>query len=102
MVFLVRSLHGVITAFFLTCIVTIYYAAMTHQGMMLAYIASGFILLEGIIVYANGGDCPLGGIHHKYGDDKAFFELLLPEKWSQRAIPILGTVAVVGMLLLLV
>jgi hypothetical protein len=82
--------------------VIIYYAGFTNQGMFLAYIASGLIILEGVIVYANGGDCPLGGVHHKYGDEKAFFELLLPPRAAKLAIPVLGTIAVAGMVLLFI
>jgi gamma-glutamyl-gamma-aminobutyrate hydrolase PuuD len=43
----------------------------------------------------------LGFIHHKVGDEKTFFELLLPRKAAKQAVPVLGIIAGIGIALLL-
>ncbi len=98
MVILIRTLHGVITFVFLSCIFYIYYSGITNKVGFLTYIAIGLIILEGAVVSLNGGNCPLGAVHHKYGDDKAFFELFLPIKVAKKAVPFLGIVAAIGVL----
>ena len=99
MVLLIRSIHGAITLFFLSCIAYIYYAALTDQQTVVGYAAIGLILIEGCVVLLNDGDCPLGTVHKKYGDEKDFFELFMPKRFSKRAIPVLSIVSVVGMLM---
>ena len=99
MVLLVRLLHGSITVFFTRCIVAIYYSALRRKRGALLYAATGALVVEGAVVMANGGDCPLGGIHRRYGDDRDFFELFMPRRLSKRAVPVLGTVAVCGIML---
>lgn len=101
MILLVRTLHGIITAFFLTCIGYIYYAGITNQVTLLTYLAIGAIILEGVVVSLNNGNCPLGPLHHRYGDEKAFFELFLSKPAAKRAVPVLGLVAAIGILLVI-
>lgn len=100
MILLVRTVHGLITLIFLSCIFYIYYAAFTNSRSLLAYIAVALIVIEGIVVSLNGGNCPLGVIHSKVGDDKAFFELFLPKRQAKMAVPFLGFVAFLGILFL--
>jgi hypothetical protein len=100
-ILLVRAVHGLITLFFLSCIGTVYYAGITHQASVWAFLAAAFLVLEGSIVTFNHGNCPLGAIHHKVGDDKTFFEIFLPERLAKRAVPVLGVVAAIGIILLL-
>lgn len=95
-VLLVRLLHGAITAFFLACIGTIYYSAVTGRRSRYLYPAIAAVAIEGAIVLANGGKCPLGGVHKRYGDDRDFFELFMPKRLSQHAVPYLGGLTVAG------
>jgi hypothetical protein len=37
-------------------------------------------VIEGVVVLINNGDCPLGTIHKAVGENRTFFELLLPKK----------------------
>jgi hypothetical protein len=98
---LVRSIHTLFTLFFLTCIGTVYYAGITGRTTIWAYLAAVSLVVEGLVVGLNHGDCPLGFIHHKVGDEKTFFELLLPRQAAKRAVPVLGVVAGIGIALLL-
>jgi hypothetical protein len=60
MVLLVRLLHGAFTVFFLSCLAYVYYAAIRGRRDPRFYGALGALALEGAVVFANGGDCPLG------------------------------------------
>jgi len=102
MVLLIRTIHGLLSAFFLACIAFVYYAAIADVNSPLAFAAAGALVLEGAVVALNGGDCPLGGIHRRYGDEKAFFELLMPPKAAKLAVPVLGTVTALGIVLLVI
>ena len=97
-IYLIRSVHGLITLFFLFCIAYVYYAAITDRASQFAWMAAAMILLEGFIVIFNKGICPLGSIHKKFGDDKTFFELFLPKPVAAKAVPFLGIIAVIGIL----
>lgn len=98
MICLIRSIHGLITLFFLVCIGYIYYSAITDKVGLLAYLAVASVVFEGLTVVFNKGICPLGSIHKKFGDDKTFFELFLPKSVAAKAVPFLGMVAAIGIL----
>lgn len=98
---LVRTMHGLISAFFLACIAVVYYAGISGRRRRVGSIAAIALVAEGVVVSANGGDCPLGNVHRQYGDDKAFFELLLPQRAAKLAVPVLGAVATLGIALLI-
>lgn len=60
------------------------------------------LAIEGIAVFAfNAGDCPLIHIQRKIGDEKPFFELLLPPKLAERAIPVFALLTILAILILL-
>lgn len=101
MIHLIRALHGAITLLFLSCLAYVYYAGLTNQVGPLAYIAVALLLLEGLVIVLNRGDCPLGAVHNRFGDEKAFFELFLPQPVAKRAVPFLGVIAAIGILLVI-
>ena len=100
MVHFIRTVHGVISLFFLSCLAYIYYAGITGRPTLWAYVAVIALLLEGLVVFVNHGECPLGTVHEKYGGQKAFFEPFLPCHLAKRAIPFLAAVTAIGTLLL--
>jgi len=102
MITLVRTVHGLITAYFLACMLWIYYSAITNHPNTWASLAVASLFVEGLVVFLNHGDCPLGTVHHRLGDQKAFFELFLPKPVAKRAVPFLGLVSVIGAVLLFV
>jgi hypothetical protein len=55
---------------------------------------------EGVLVAANGGDCPLGPLQQRVGDPVPLFELVLPPRAARIAVPVLGAVAAGGFVLL--
>jgi hypothetical protein len=102
MILLVRSFHSLFALLFLSCIAYIYYCALTNRRDGWLWFAVGTLLLEGGVVWMNHGDCPLGPLHHRYGDDKAFFELFMPKRAAKLAIPFFSVVTVLGIALLFV
>jgi len=100
-IYIIRSIHGLITAFFISCLGYIYYTGLTNRPDPLAYAACVAILVEGAVVMLNKGNCPLGVIHKNVGDNKTFFELFLPKSVAKQAVPFLGLIALIGFLLLI-
>ena len=55
-----------------------------------------------MLVSANRGDCPLGGLQERLGDPVPLFELVLPAPAAKRAVPTLGGITALGLVLLIV
>jgi hypothetical protein len=99
-VLLSRLVHGLISLLFLACIALIYAAAWQGRAGVLTLVAIGALTLEGMLVALSRGNCPLGPVFRRLGDEKPFFELLLPPRAAKAAVPVLGAVTVVGLVLL--
>lgn len=101
-VILWRSGHALIAISFLFSIAYIWWCAITGRrgpflrGTVVALVA------EGALVAANHGDCPLGPLGDRIGDDVPLFELVLPPRAAKAAIPVLGAVAGAGLIALAV
>lgn len=92
-----RIFHGVIALYFIGCLIYIYYAAVVGNFDLWLVVALASLAVEGFVVFVlNGGDCPLIYLQRRVGDDKPFFELLLPEPAAKRAIPVFAGLAWIG------
>ena len=58
------------------------------------------LVAEGVLVAANRGDCPLGPLGERIGDQVPLFELVLSPRSARRAVPTLGALTAVGLGLL--
>ncbi len=59
--------------------------------------ASGaFLSIEGVGLIVGGGDCPMGPLQERLGDQVPFFELVLPPRAAKAAVPILAGASVAG------
>jgi hypothetical protein len=101
MILLIRLLHGIITVFFLSCLAYVYYSGISNNITLWSYLAMAALIIEGLVVAFNKGLCPLGRLHNKYGDQKTFFELFLPQPLAKKAVPFLGLAAAIGFFLLI-
>jgi hypothetical protein len=63
-------------------------------------IAVATLIGEGMLVGANRGDCPLGGLQERLGDLLPLFELVLSPRAAKRAVPTLGAITAAGLALL--
>lgn len=85
--------------FFLSCLGYLYYAVFTRNRDRKLWLAIGALLFEGAVVSSNNGNCPLGPVHRRYGDDKTFFELFVPKRIADRAVPFFAVITLLGIVL---
>ncbi len=97
-----RTAHAAIAFEQLLAIAYVWWCALSGRRGRLLYIAAASLIGEGVLVAANHGDCPLGGMQERLGDPVPLFELVLSPRAAKRAVPTLGTVAAGGLLLLMV
>jgi hypothetical protein len=95
-----RAAHGLISLVFLSCIAVIYLAVWRGRAEAVTLAALAALCVEGALVLVSGGNCPLGPILRRLGDETPFFELLLPPRAAKMAVPILAAVSVLGAFLL--
>jgi hypothetical protein len=95
-----RAVHTLIAAGFLAAISYVWWCALTGRRDPALRISVVALVIEGVCVTANGGDCPLGPLQQRVGDPVPLFELVLPPDAARRAVPCLGGVAAVGILAL--
>ena len=82
-----RAGHAVIAAGFLAAIADVWASALTGRRGPLLHASVAALVAEGVVVAANGGDCPLGGLQDRMGDPVPLFELVLPRApraWRSR------------------
>jgi hypothetical protein len=95
----VRFTHAAIATWFLLAIVYVWWCALTGRRGALLHFAVTALVIEGVLVAANGGDCPLGGLQERVGDPVPLFELVLSPRAASRAVPVLGAVSALGIAL---
>ena len=92
--------HAAIAAAFLLAIAYVWWCALTGRRDLKLKVAVGALVVEGVAVGANLGDCPLGGLQDGLGDATPLFELVLSPRAARRAVPVLGGVTAAGIGLL--
>ncbi|MDX6667196.1 MAG: hypothetical protein QOK04_576 [Solirubrobacteraceae bacterium] len=97
-----RAAHGLIAIGFLASIAYVWWCALTGQRGSWLRRTIVALVGEGAVVAANHGDCPLGQLGDRIGDEVPLFELVLPPRAAKRAIPVLGAVTALGLGLLAV
>jgi hypothetical protein len=90
----------VISVAFLVAIVYVWWCALTRRRDRWLRLAVAALAAEGSVVAANHGDCPLGPLQARAGDPVPLFELVLSPRAARRAVPTLGGLAAVGVLVL--
>ena len=95
-----RTAHAGIAIAFLAAIVHVWACALTGRRDPWLRVAVAALALEGAVVTANGGDCPLGPLQDRLDDPVPLFELVLSPRAAERAVPVLGAVAASGIALL--
>ena len=85
---------------FLFSIAYVWLCALTGRRGALLRIAVTALAGEGVVVIANRGDCPLGGLQGRLGDPVPLFELVLSPRAARRVVPLLGLITAAGVALL--
>ncbi len=94
-----RLAHAGIAFAFLLAIAYVWWCALTGRRDRLLRLAIGALAGEGLVVIANRGDCPLGGVQARLGDPTPLFELVLSPKAAKLAVPVFGAIAGAGVAL---
>ena len=97
-VLLWRGFHAALALGFLGAIAEVWRAALSGRRSRRTTAAAAALAAEGALVAANGGDCPLGPLGDRIGDEVPLFELVLPPRAAKAAVPVLGAVAAAGIL----
>ena len=97
-----RAFHAAIAVEQLLAIVYVWWCAITGRRARLLRIAVATLIGEGVLVAANRGDCPMGGLQERLGDPVPLFELVLSPRAAKRAVPTLGAITAAGLVLLVV
>ena len=97
-----RVAHAAIAAEQLLAIAYVWWCALSGRRDRLLHVAAASLIGEGVLVAANHGDCPLGGLQERLGDPIPLFELVLSARAAKRAVPTLGAITAAGLVLLAV
>jgi hypothetical protein len=97
-----RVFHTVIAVEMLLAIAYVWWCALSGRRDRLLHVAAASLIGEGVLVAANGGDCPLGGMQERLGDPVPLFELVLSPRAAKRAVPTLGAITTAGLVLVVV
>lgn len=101
MIAVVRSVHTLVALLMFASMAVVYYSAISETYGTSLYLASVALLIEGIAITLNKGDCPLSYLQRKYGDDKTFFELFMPKRIAKQMFRVNFVVITIGYMLLL-
>ena len=85
-----RAAHATIALEQLLAIAYMWWCALSGRRGRLLRVAAATLIGEGMLVTANGGDCPLGGLQRRLGDPVPLFELVLSQRAAKLAVPTLG------------
>jgi hypothetical protein len=94
-----RAAHAAIALEMLIAIAYVWWCALSGRRGRLLHMAAASLVGEGVLVSANGGDCPLGGLQRRLGDPVPLFELVLSPRAAKRAVPTLGAITAAGLVL---
>ena len=91
-----RAAHALIAIGFLSSIGYVWWCALTGRRARWLRLAIAALAGEGVLIVTNGGDCPLGPLGDRIGDQVPLFELVLSPRAARLAVPALGGVTALG------
>lgn len=94
----IKLVHTVVWVFFVACILGVYAAA--HAGAFgWALVCAGAVLVEVLVLVANGLRCPLTPVAARFTEERRpNFDIYLPEWLARHNKEIFGTLYVGGLL----
>ena len=101
--FLIRLFHTFIIVGMTTCILYVFYAGVSGAKGRFLTISIIAVVIEGIILLLNKGQCPLTQLAVKYGDNhQRFFDSFLPKTITPFVVPGLTIIFIAGLVLVLI
>lgn len=102
-IFVVKLVHTLIFFFLTGCNGILLYSAITGRIATATWIAFGFMVVEGVVLIANGWKCPLRTFAESLGADRgSVTDIFLPKWLADRIFPICGSILLLSTLLLAV
>jgi len=100
LILLARIIHVIIGVFFISCLVYLFISAFSEDLTFWTYFCFISIVLEGLLLFANKGHCPITLFQNKLGDTKGFFDLFLPDKVLPYVIPVFSILTTLASILI--
>lgn len=92
-----RAAHALIAGAEVSSLGYVWWCALTGRRGGMLWAAAAALLGEGVALVVGKGDCPLGPLQRRLGDPVPLFELVLPQRAAQAAVPVLTGVAGLGL-----
>jgi hypothetical protein len=100
LILLARIIHIIIGLFFISCLIYLFISAFSPELTFWTYFSFVSITLEGLLLFANKGECPLTLFQNRLGDNKGFFDLFLPNKALPYVIPVFSVLTTLATVLI--
>jgi hypothetical protein len=100
-IFQIKAVHTVIFVVLSACVLFTLYSGLAARITGRTWIAVALVVVEGIVLAACGGRCPLTILAERQGAKRgAVTDLFLPRWFADRIFPICGTTFLVACILL--
>ena len=100
LIILARIVHVIIGLFFISCLMYLFVSAFSPDLTFWTYFSFTAIVLEGLLLLANKGQCPITLFQNRLGDNKGFFDLFLPDKALPYVIPVFSILTTLACILI--
>jgi hypothetical protein len=100
MVYVIRSVHMVIGLTMTAATFYLWYAGLFGVFNAWTWLAVVLLAVQWIIIMLNRGDCPMGRVHARYGDEKTLFELVAGKQYAIHGFRNWGIACAAGGILL--
>ena len=96
-VFHVKMVHTLIFVVLSACVLYILASGAFDRVTFWTWVAVVAIMVEGVVLAANGGKCPLTAVAERLGAvDGQVADIFLPRWFADRIFPICGTLYLIG------
>ena len=96
-IFHVKLLHTLIFAVLSACVAYIVISGSMNRITPWTWVAIVGIVVEGLVLAASGGRCPLTAVAERLGaSDGSVADIFLPRWFADRIFPICGTLYLIG------
>jgi len=93
----VKLVHTAIFVVLSACVLQVLASGLAGQISVWTWCAVGAIVVEGVVLLANGGKCPLTAVAERLGAaDGSVSDIFLPKWLADRIFPICGTMFLIG------
>jgi hypothetical protein len=91
-----RLAHSMIAVVDVAALAYVWFCGLRRRRDRLLGVSVGALLTEGVALAIGRGNCPLGPLQRRLGDEVPLFELVLPPKAAKAAVPVLTVVSLIG------